>query len=193
MDLSGAPRDSKVTCSGYVGGVLELVVNNDDLFSDPFIIKILRDDEKNVLIARLSYLNVKEGRSGLGSRIFTCVARAASRLQFDRFEANALAGGEHKTRSGQPWTGAVFAAKLGFDGTLPSDLAERLPSAWASVRGLRELLAQPQGEAWWSKNALPLKATFDVSPNSPGMETLRTYTKRKGIRIFQCFTPPSFK
>jgi hypothetical protein len=71
--------------------------------------------------------------------------------------------------------------------------ASLILSRWEHVHGLRELLVQPEGDVWWSKNAQSLEVIFDVSPKSPSMDILRTYTKRKGIRIFQCFTHPSFK
>jgi len=36
--------------------------------------------------------------------------------------SSAIAGVDNQTRAGQSWTGAIFAAKVGFDGKLPVDV-----------------------------------------------------------------------
>jgi len=185
LELSGAPKDSKVTCSNLPNEVTRITVESD-IFVEPLQMTIYRDG--GALVVDLVYLNLKNAQGGIGARIVLSAIRAARRLGFARLNARAIASRDELTRTGQHWAGAIFVGKLGFDSPLSESIIQTLPPELSAVNRLQQLLSVPHGAEWWHANARPLLVNFELAADSPNLNILRRYMVKKRLRIFQCFT-----
>ncbi len=79
------------------------------------------------------------------------------------------------------WVGAQVWPKLGFNGEL-SLFTQRLlgHEGLPVVSTLFELLATPDGRAFWERNAQDMAMTFSLEPNSLSLQVLEAYLRASG-------------
>jgi hypothetical protein len=180
VSLAGAPRDSRVEAR-VISTSLDLAVHSD-LFEHPFTFAVIRMGPH--WTARFDSLELKNEyrQRGIGARMFVLMVRAARRLGIRRLEAREL---HMAYAEGSAWSGALAAAKLGWDAELPADYIRSLPDYLGAAENLRELLLHPGGRDWWDRHPTQLRFTFDTALGSASMERLQAYTLEQGIRLRQ--------
>jgi hypothetical protein len=70
---------------------------------------------------------------------------------------------------------------FGFDGRLPREVIDELPSELAAARRVSDLMKTQEGREWWIRNGDDINLTFDLSRNSPALRRFRAYLRQKGF------------
>ncbi len=131
-------------------------------------LRYLYRDLAGKLVLENANIEVAEDRrgKGIGASILEQQVRAARDLGVDRIETEA--------NRGSSFGGYYAYARLGFDAELPPDI-----QAATGYRRLSELMATPQGAAWWKEHGRTFKGVFDLSPGSYSRRTLDRYLREK--------------
>ncbi|WP_427912955.1 hypothetical protein ACPWT1_20405 [Ramlibacter sp. MMS24-I3-19] len=115
LALTGAPRQSRIRAIAGERSV-DIVVANEEFFDEPYRISIRQEGGKRMV--RVHSLHIKEQvrLHGIGVRMFAMLVKAARRLGVQFVSGQALHGAY---ADGRLWSGALAAAKLGWDAELP--------------------------------------------------------------------------
>ena len=180
VSLSGAPRHSHIQARASTAG-FEVTVQNA-LFEFPFTFVVVRD--RGQLTGKVDLLQLKNEyrHHGIGARMFILMVRAARRFGIRHLEGQEL---DVPYPDGRMWSGALAAAKLGWDAELPASYMRTLPDYLGGAETLRELFVHPGGRDWWDRHPTSLRFKFDTSSGSPNIEMLQAYALEHRIRLWQ--------
>lgn len=181
LALTGAPRHSRIQAIAGERSV-DIVVANDELFEAPYRISICRRGGQRVLRMHSLYLNEHARLHGIGPRMLVLMVKAARRIGIQIVTGQGIHGAY---ADGGLWSGALAAAKLGWDAELPADYVRAMPDYLSDAETLRELLLHPGGRDWWDRHPIALQLQFDASSNSAGMQFLQRYMRQHQIRVHQ--------
>jgi GNAT superfamily N-acetyltransferase len=180
ISLSGAPRQSEIHARVSAAG-FDVTVHNA-LFDFPFTFVVVREGRRWSAKIDLLQLKNEYRHHGIGARMFILMVRAARRLGIRRLEGQEL---DVPYADGRLWSGALAAAKLGWDAELPASYMRSLPDYLGGAESLREIFIHPGGRDWWDRHPTSLRFRFDTSSGSPNVELLQTYALEHRIRLWQ--------
>lgn len=131
----------------------------------------LARDSQGVLTVFANSLNVNEGAQGqgVGTDLWLRMLDEADRVGAKRVELVAA-------RS-QNQNGYYTWARLGADGPLPADIAAK-----TGLATVAELMATPEGRAYWREHGDTLDMEFDPRPGSPHRRRLDAYLAERAKR-----------
>ncbi len=134
--------------------------------------RVVARDRNGDLVMYNQSFNVNEGSQGkgIGSKVFDQQIQHAKRLGVKRIETEAV----RSDQSG--WIGYKVWPMFGYDGDIPSDLAENAPDGATRIS---ELMTSKEGRDWWSANGKTIELQFDLTPDSYSMKTWEAYKARK--------------
>lgn len=181
LALTGAPRHSHIQVIGSDRSI-DIVVANQEFFDEPYRISILREGGRRALRVHALHLKEQFRLHGIGARMFVLMVKAARQLGIRFVTGRALQGAY---ADGRLWSGALAAAKLGWDADLPPDYVRAMPDFLGDVETLRELLLHPGGRDWWDRHPTALQLRFDTSSHSMSMQFLQRYMRQHRIRLHQ--------
>lgn len=185
LSLSGAPRDSTVSCTRDAQ-TLQLTVESA-MLEEPLVVQVLFDTALNrPQSASLTFPRVKPAfrGKGLAARMVLNASRAARELGLARLESSGpLVDGEFNPK--KSLRGTQMALALGWDAALPEEAFATLPPGLRHVRSLQELVSYRDGKAWWSSAPLSLPLQFDLSDASTCLARLQSFATLRGIRLSQ--------
>jgi hypothetical protein len=121
------------------------------------------------------YFRVGKTGHGVGVDVFTRQVEALRKAGFDRIETGA-AGSKAESHY---YNGYYTWAAFGYNARIPWDVT--LPSKFASVKDLHELLSKPGGLEAWKEHGHGFEGVFDLKPGSKSLEVLAAYRKHKGL------------
>lgn len=117
---------------------------------------------------------------GTGTKMFARQAFAASKAGVKFIRAQAAGQGPRAygvtgRDLSNEWNGYYTWARLGYDATIELPEAMRAPFGGAETVKLSEIMATPEGRAFWKEYGFEYSAKFDLAPDSYSMRTLRAY------------------
>lgn len=71
--------------------------------------------------------------------------------------------------------------KMGFNASLPESLRRRLKAIGIEASDFLELMASPDGRAYWEEHGFTVKMSFDLRKDSRSWDVLRAYARQKGL------------
>jgi len=157
-DLAGAPPDATAKVILSTPSAITIEVRSRSLNAT----RHLRSDGRGLPFLENEKNRVREADrgKGLGSEAFAAQVEAASRLGVDRIEAYAA--------QSAGFNGYYTWPRLGFDAPLPPSgpggPLPGLPPGLAGARRLSDLMATPEGRAWWKAHGISLDVAFDPRP-----------------------------
>lgn len=181
LALTGAPRHSRIQAIAGERSI-DIVVANEELFDEPYRLSIYRDNGKRMLRMHCLHLKEQFRLHGIGVRMFVLMVKAARRIGIQVVTGQALHGAY---ADGRLWSGALAAAKLGWDARLPADYVRAMPDFLRHIGTLRQLLLHPGGRDWWERHPTALQLQFDTSSHSMSMQFLQRYLRQHRIRVHQ--------
>ena len=66
---------------------------------------------------------------------------------------------------------------------VPKDNIQDLPEYLKKAKDMHDLMATPEGRAWWLLKGDDIDLTFNLKDGSEDIEVLRAYLKKRGIKI----------
>jgi GNAT superfamily N-acetyltransferase len=122
-------------------------------------------------------IDVVEGRRGrgTGTALLGRQVEQARRLGIAEIQGYAA----RNDRIGD--VGYLVWPLLGFEGILPRDILDRLPSSLSGARKLSDLFRTVEGRQWWRENGDSIPVVFDLGPRSRAVRWLRAYLRGKGL------------
>lgn len=120
------------------------------------------------------YLHEDVQKQGLGTDIFARQVEALSAAGFSRIDTyGQRAGGNNPANGYYTWP------RLGYEGNLNRDVREKLPPELGSLKTVGQLMATPEGRAWWKENGDSLYLHFSLAKNSRSRQILDGYRLAK--------------
>ena len=127
---------------------------------------------------------------GIGARVFASQVAALQKAGADRILVHAVgngAGPDSDSTGG--WNGYNTWARFGYVPNDQDDWAEKAQEKWESIEfddgdqlglteapsSIQELMATPEGRAWWRAWGWDFYGQFDLTPGSYSMRTLKAY------------------
>jgi GNAT superfamily N-acetyltransferase len=184
--LTGAPPGSYALIRSALGGRLEI-----NVFGPGFEMRdissyfdrhgqftmtrvISRDASGNLVMYNDNFMmNEAYQGHGLGTKIFSDEVAALRQQGFDRIDTHGEAG--------TGYNGYYTWPRLGYTGDLPRMNVD-LPPGLEHVKTVQELMATPEGRAWWKANGQAIDLTFDLTPGSYSDRVLNAYLDAKATK-----------
>lgn len=120
----------------------------------------------------------KTAPDGLGTRIFASQVQEAAAQGFKTIVT--YAAGDARQAG---WNGYYTWPRLGYDALLQPWEASRLPPNLRGATTVLDVMATPEGRAWWKANGAGREMTFDLRPGSRSRKTLDAYLAEKNIQL----------
>ena len=168
--LAGAPDDAEVDVGTFRGQIyLEL---NHPAASDYGGVQLVRflQGEPVLVIEALHIHRRWMQTQGLGLTIFARQLEHARRLGIRRIETTAGRG--HRENGYYTWP------RFGFDGLLPSEVRQGLPSSMKGVRSVLDLMGCEHGRQWWREHGRTISVAFDMAVQSRSRLVFDRYIHR---------------
>lgn len=116
---------------------------------------------------------------GFGTRVFASQVKAAVESGGYRRIATHAAGDIEDTT----FNGYYTWPRLGYDAPLRRAEIELLPANLQHSRTVLDIMATPEGRAWWKENGTGRDMVFDLAENSRSRRTLDAYLKEQDIQL----------
>ncbi len=167
--LAGAPRDAQVDV-GASGDKLYIEMTSPVTAAYHAHYYVYRATSGIVLVNDGFFVSQQKLRGhGFGLRCFRRQAAAAESLGIDRIE---LVAGRGRNENGYyTWP------RFGFDGLIPMRVRRLLPMKLEIADTLLDVMALPDGRAWWRRYGVMVHAAFDVAPGSRSRRVLECYVR----------------
>lgn len=136
------------------------------------------DGEREMVADHFAVFKDKLPPGVTGTDLFAGMLDAARRMGVVRIRT--YAGGDGAdTRQPDSLNGYYTWPRLGYDGDIEKEELAKLPAGLKRQMGgsksILDLMATPEGRAWWKANGSGLDLTFDTDPNSRSSRTLEAY------------------
>jgi len=110
--------------------------------------------------------------NGAGTAIFARQVEAAARLGFEEIEAEGF-----RSPLSDEWVGYYVWPRLGYDAPLPRGMSGY--DVPGNARRLSQLMATPEGRAWWKEHGRTTNMRFKLEPDSKSRRVLDNYVAAK--------------
>lgn len=173
--LVGALGGSRVRISGgkfpFGGDVVRIYIDH------PFIDNCqreIRQDEDGTLTCTNQFFFLKKRfrGGGFGLDQFTSQVQGLAESGFSRI--NTCAG------RGNGMNGYYTWARMGYDAELRRSFLKKLPEGLREARTVQDLMATPEGRAYWKQRGYMTDMSFDLDAGSRSRQVLDAYLKEKG-------------
>jgi GNAT superfamily N-acetyltransferase len=175
-NLAGASDDARVTVAvipRHGRRIIEIRAESDIIEVRVLLYRGL--DEKAILEDDQIDVSEEFQRRGSGTRLIGRQVEHAIRLGIAEIRGYA-------TRNDQMGdVGYWVWPLLGFDGSLPGAILDRLPPDLARARRVNDLIRTGEGRNWWMDNGDSMTVVLDLKPRSPSLRQFRDYLRRKGL------------
>lgn len=118
------------------------------------------------------FLKKKNRGGGFGLNQFSAQVKACAEAGIHRIVTCAGRGGG--------MNGYYTWARLGYDATLNFDFRRRLPEEFKGANTVQDLMATPEGRAFWKKRGYQGTMSFELAPGSRSLQVLEAYFAEKG-------------
>lgn len=172
--LTGAQGGSKVTIAAGAmkeGNVIFIDVAHPAIKDCSRKISISPDGQV-VCMNSIFVLKKAHRGSGFGLNQFADQVRACAENGVHQIETYAARGGVYN--------GYYTWARLGYDAPLKDYFKRELPEQFKGAETIQDLMATPEGRAFWKKKGYDEKMTFDLAPGSRSMQVLDAYLAERG-------------
>lgn len=160
---------------GYAGSGLQVYLYHPDV--DSWSRTIFPQMDGTLMVSNnLFFLKPGARGSGMGTKAFTDQVQGMVAEGGTTIRTTAGKGG----RGGEKMNGYYTWARLGYDAELSAAARRGLPPGLEDATTVQDLMATPEGAAWWRRNGYMTQMEFDTRPESRSIAVLNGYLRSKG-------------